>query len=571
MDTKKIETVLTTVTIDSKVDSGKIDVVVGESAKMDVVKAVNYIQSGKAEIEKAVNQGKTVISDHTTEKIGEFDSNAVDKTQDFNDNASDKTQDFNDNYIDKKALIDAEVAVAEGYSAEAKQWAIGEPTEPSEGSAKYWAEQAAESSGLPVQTGNAGKYLKTDGSDASWEYSIKYRGSYDSSTQYYPGDVVRYYYAGQYLNYLCKQASVGNAPGDISSDYWCGFENDKFTLQKLYGDYPILPFMKQSSTGTTINTVSFIPGSTSTYNNFPTINTSTGLLKAPNGIDGYSPDSAFGATAFSNEYSDLDNLPNYGAGLSYSSSSLQLLDQNGNNLGSAVTIKSTPDLDGVTIDTNSDDELEAIGTINKNTAVGATAVKYDWIGTLAEYNSQNVETLHPEWVCYITDDVSGGTSVYTKAEVDSAISTALTTMLDSAFPVGSRYITENSTCPLAALIPNSTWVLTSQGRVIQGADSNHLAGTTAEAGLPNIEGTFGYLKEAITSNYDNPLNVKTGAFSRSYQLQASPAQKRVSISTTDAPDSGMVVFDASSSNSIYGNSTTVQPPAEFVNIFKRVL
>lgn len=250
----------------------------------------------------------------------------------------------------------------------------------------------------------------------------------------------------------------------------------------------------------------------------------------------------------------------YGAGLSYSSSSLQLLDQNGNNLGSAVTIKSTPDLDGVTIDTNSDDELEAIGTVNKNTAVGATAVKYDWIGTLAEYNSQNVETLHPEWVCYITDDVSGGTSVYTKAEVDSAISTALTAMLDSAFPVGSRYITEASTCPLATLIPNSTWVLTSQGRVLQGADSNHASGTTAEAGLPNITGRATYISSDGINQSDYPDSGAFGWGNYNY------TQKTQVVSGTSKRD---LRFDASNSNSIYGNSTTVQPPAEFVNIFKR--
>ena len=220
-----------------------------------------------------------------------------------------------------------------------------------------------------------------------------------------------------------------------------------------------------------------------------------------------------------------------------------------------------PTVDGVTIDTNLSDELEAIGTVNKNTAVGATAVKYDWVGTLAEYNSQNVETLHPEWVCYITDDVSGGTSVYTKAEVDSAISTALTTMLDSAFPVGSRYITEANTCPLATLIPNSTWVLTSQGRVLQGADSNHASGTTAEAGLPNITGEYIQYR---STNYAT-LGSTSGAFAGTVLGGTSIMSSDNTNGTGDID----VRFNASNSNSIYGNSTTVQPPAEFVNIFKR--
>lgn len=37
----------------------------------------------------------------------------------------------------------ANIDAASGYAAEAKQWAIGDPTEPAEGSAKYWAGQAS--------------------------------------------------------------------------------------------------------------------------------------------------------------------------------------------------------------------------------------------------------------------------------------------------------------------------------------------------------------------------------------------------------------------------------------------
>lgn len=366
MDTKKIETVLTTVTIDSKVDSGKIDVVVGESAKMDVVKAVNYIQSGKAEIEAGVTEVLNQVDNHVAEKTAEFDQNAQDKTDafnsnavnktgdfndnytsklnafnqnaqdktnafdlnasdktgDFNTNASNKTTDFNDNYTAKKALIDAEVAVAESYSAEAKQWAIGEPSEPSEGSAKYWAEQASQSvpnngqldiqvngtsvatftanqsgnttanivvgSGLPSQTGNAGKVLGTDGTDASWQYSIRYIGNYNSSTQYYPGDVVQYYYDNAYRNYLCIQPALNKTPYNETSGYWKPFDAPSIIrVLNDWGDKPILPFMMNGSSGNTITGIRFTPGTTSTIANFPTINTSTGLLKAPSGIDGY--------------------------------------------------------------------------------------------------------------------------------------------------------------------------------------------------------------------------------------------------------------------------------------------
>lgn len=76
-------------------------------------------------------------------------------------------------------------------------------------------------------------------------------------------------------------------------------------------------------------------------------------------------------------------------------------------------------LDGVTINQNSNNEIQAIGTINPNSASGATAVLYDWEGTLQQYIDQNIAILHPDWICYVTDDIQGGASVYTKSECNN--------------------------------------------------------------------------------------------------------------------------------------------------------
>ena len=78
------------------------------------------------------------------------------------------------------------------------------------------------------------------------------------------------------------------------------------------------------------------------------------------------------------------------------------------------------DIDNSTITKNSDDEIQAVATINANTAVGATNPVYDWVGTLAEYTSQAVATNHPDWVCYITDDFTAQAyEAYTKSETNN--------------------------------------------------------------------------------------------------------------------------------------------------------
>lgn len=74
-------------------------------------------------------------------------------------------------------------------------------------------------------------------------------------------------------------------------------------------------------------------------------------------------------------------------------------------------------IDGATITKNSDDEIQAVATVNQNTASGATNPVFDWVGTLAEYQAQNIETLHPDWLCYITDDnVAQAFDAYSKIE-----------------------------------------------------------------------------------------------------------------------------------------------------------
>lgn len=252
----------------------------------------------------------------------------------------------------------------------------------------------------------------------------------------------------------------------------------------------------------------------------------------------------------------IKNKPNYGSSLSYSSNSLQLLDQSGNALGSAVTIKSSPDLDNKSITKNSSQELQTVGVIDDN---GGNAIK-TWTGTLAQYNA--IATKDSNTLYNITDDMQASTyEAYSKNETDTLIANNTSNLLATLYPVGSIYIGTQSTCPLATLISGSTWVKVSEGRVLQGSDSNHNAGTTIEAGLPNITGQFGIV--ASSSNHIVMDDYSGSFYENGYKAAVASA------TSTITGTGGRTKLDASRSSSIYGNSNTVQPPAFVVNIWQR--
>lgn len=139
----------------------------------------------------------------------------------------------------------------------------------------------------------------------------------------------------------------------------------------------------------------------------------------------------------------------------------------------------------------------------------------------------------------------------------SDLKNTVDTLLSSLYPVGSIYIGTQSTCPLATLISGSTWVKVSEGRVLQGSDSSHSAGTTIKAGLPNITSnpSANVLCHQNTSDNDEALGYVFGGTAKGWG--------------TEKGVFGHFTFDASRSNSIYGNSNTVQPPAYVVNIWRR--
>lgn len=148
---------------------------------------------------------------------------------------------------------------------------------------------------------------------------------------------------------------------------------------------------------------------------------------------------------------------------------------------------------------------------------------------------------------------SKSTEIATTAFVDAKI----LNVLNLVYPVGSIYLSVTSTNPLQTL-GIGTWSLVSRGRVLQGAKSGQTLGSTLEAGLPNITGEV--------TNYGNG----TGSdISYSGAMYARANGSLVGESEDTQGNSIIYGIDASKSNSIYGNSTTVQPPAYLVNIWRR--
>lgn len=152
---------------------------------------------------------------------------------------------------------------------------------------------------------------------------------------------------------------------------------------------------------------------------------------------------------------------------------------------------------------------------------------------------------------------SPANQIANKEYVDSKITSGLFSAL---YPVGSLYITTNgsASCPIAYLIPDSQWQMVALDRALWGSSIGNL---TLEAGLPNLQGWFAVPPNDQLSypSADNSLFVRSDTNAdpgTSYDVYGPLTNKRM-------------VFDASKLNPIYGNSTTVQPPAYTVIVWRR--
>ena len=126
--------------------------------------------------------------------------------------------------------------------------------------------------------------------------------------------------------------------------------------------------------------------------------------------------------------------------------------------------------------------------------------------------------------------------------------------LDNLYPVGSIYQSTDPTSPAALF--GGTWQEIAQNRVLMGAGSGHAAGSTVEAGLPNITGSF-------VADVKKGEHKVSGAFTAGNVIASTGEYNSFS-------DVYKFSLDASKSNAIYGRSATVQPAAYYVHIWRRV-
>lgn len=119
------------------------------------------------------------------------------------------------------------------------------------------------------------------------------------------------------------------------------------------------------------------------------------------------------------------------------------------------------------------------------------------------------------------------------------------------YPVGSIYITIDYSFDPSNYF-GGTWARLGAGRTLWTSTTAGQGGNTIAAGLPNITGQF------TTGAY------ATGTMSGAFEDAGTTAK---GASGTDGRKNA--TFDASRSSSIYGNSTTVQPPAIVVYMWKR--
>ena len=160
-----------------------------------------------------------------------------------------------------------------------------------------------------------------------------------------------------------------------------------------------------------------------------------------------------------------------------------------------------------------------------------------FVGSMQKPSTGNIENLNPNQVFKAID----------RSDIID--------LLEMIYPVGAIYTTTvNSTeCPMRLVIPGSKWQLVATDRALWGGNGSNAA-TTIAAGLPDGRGAF-------TESGANVTSVGGGMHKAS--------SYSAGWGSTGGDNTATVEYRNSWWNSIYGSSTTVQPPAYRVNVWRR--
>lgn len=157
------------------------------------------------------------------------------------------------------------------------------------------------------------------------------------------------------------------------------------------------------------------------------------------------------------------------------------------------------------------------------------------------------------------NDIPGGTAVPSCDDVSSNITTTITTVIASTYPVGSVYINASSNIDPASFLGFGTWVQFGQGRVLVGVDSGDE--------LFNSIGETGGSKDAVVVSHSHGVSDPGHAHTLSTAPgvgQGSPGtnsvQQNFGSMTTDSSSTGISINSTGSS----GSNANVQP---YITVF----
>ena len=193
--------------------------------------------------------------------------------------------------------------------------------------------------------------------------------------------------------------------------------------------------------------------------------------------------------------------------------------------------------------------------------VGAAPETLDTLNELATALGND-----PNFATTVSNQIGKKANQTDLEELSTKVDKRFKAMIDILYPIGIVVTTATDD----ALKPGEAdglaqWEEIAQDRVLQGTSSG--AGGTIEAGLPNITGKV-WLRpldngDGITWDKEN------GAFITKVIEDPNDSSGAIAKGSGGKPF-GSINLDASKSNSIYGNSSTVQPPAYKVHFWKRV-